>query len=87
VDQHDLGGLSGIDSQVISESLEVTMSIVWVGQGEDDSSSLEFLGGTFKFNSGLFGLGVLVGEQEDGWVSLLEDFFDGSVVEFHDGGE
>lgn len=87
VDQHDLWDASGVDSQVLSESLEVSVSVVWVSDGEDDSSSLELLGDGLEVGLGGLRLRVLVVEQEDGWVSLLEDLLDGSVVELHDGGE
>lgn len=87
VDQHDLWNASDVDSQIFSQSGEVSVSIIWVGDGEDDSSSLEFLGGGLEVGLGGNGLSVLVVEQEDGWVSLLEDLLDGSVVELHNGGE
>ena len=59
------------------------MTVVLVGKGEDDSF---WVGGIECLESflGRFGLIVVIGEEEQGWAFILENFLDSGVVEGED---
>lgn len=86
VDEHQDGGLSSVGTDVVSESLVVTESVVGLGDGEDNLT-LEVLGSSGESSFSSNGGFIIVGEEEQSGVTLLEDLLDGSVIEGHNEGE
>lgn len=86
VDELDNGGVSSVGTDVFSESLVVSESVVGLGNREDNLS-LKVLSGLSEGGFSGNGSFVIVGEQEDSRVGLLEDLLDGLVIEREDGGE
>jgi hypothetical protein len=77
--------VGGVDSQIFGKSVEKSITIVFVGKGEDDSF---WVGGIKGFKGLLCGsrLVVTIGEEEKGRLFILEDFLDSVVVEGDDFG-
>lgn len=79
----DRRGVGGVDSEIFGESIEKSIAVVFVGEGEDDSFGVGLVEGCEGLLGG-GGLIVAVGEEEEGWLFILEDFLDGVVVEGDD---
>lgn len=82
VEEEDLRGVLGVDSEVLGESIEQAMSVILGGECEDD-----LRGGLIKGLEGIKGssLSSLVPkEEEDCRLLLLEDLVNGGVVEGDD---
>lgn len=79
----DRWGVGGVDTEIFGESVEESIAVVFVWEGEDDSFGV----GLVEGSEGLLGRGrliVTVGEEEEGWLFILEDFLNGVVVEGDD---
>ena len=73
----------GVDSQIFGKSVEESMAIIFIRQCEDNTFGfglVECVEGLLS----LFGLLVVVGEQEQGWIFILEYLFNSVVVEGKD---
>ena len=77
--------VSSVDAQIFGKSVEKSITIVFVGKGEEDSFGV---GGIKGFEGLLCGsrLVVPIGEEEKGRLFILEDFLDSVVVEGDDFG-
>lgn len=82
VNEHQSGSLSSVGTNVVSESLVVTETIIRLGDREDELT-LVFTGSLSESSFSSVGLIVTVSEEEQSGVTLLEDLLDGSVVEGH----
>lgn len=75
--------VGSVDSQIFSKSVEKSITVVFVWEGEDDSFGV----GGVKGCKGLLGrcwLVVTIGKEEKGGLFILEYFFYGVVVEGDD---
>lgn len=83
MDEHDNGGIGSVGTNVFSESLVVTMSVIGLGDREENLA-LVVLGSLRESGFSSNGSFVVVGEKEDGGVALLEDLLDSLVTEGED---
>lgn len=86
LDEHEDGSVSGVGTDVLSESLVVAESVVGLADGEHNFT-LVVLSGLRESSFSGDGSFVVVCEEEDSRVLLLEDFLDRTVVEWHNEGE
>ena len=74
-------GILGIDSEILGESVEQSMAVVWLRDSEDDISNT----GLIELLECLFGCGwffIVGSEEEKGGSFLLENLLNGGVVKW-----